>query len=79
MKTKIFIITIVALMSITFLTGCFESNKTDYNNNRSFFWGLINWTNSGGEGTDDAPALKDTDPETKIDQRGGSRGGKEWK
>ena len=69
MKTKMIIITIVALMSITFLTGC--GNPTDYNNRTSVLWGLLDRTSSGGEGTDDAPALNDPNPNTNIEQRGG--------
>jgi len=79
MKTKTITILIIALVSTMFLSGCFEANQTNYNNNRSFLWGLVNWTNSGGEGTDDAPALKDTNPDTKIEQKGSNRGSKNWK
>lgn len=67
-------IVIVALMSIITLSGC-NSNKTDYNNNTSLLWGLFNRTTSGGEGTDDAPALSDRKPNTHIDQKGGSGSG----
>lgn len=75
MKTRTVVLTlIVALMSLTVLSGCSPANKDDYNNNTNLFWGLINRTSSGGSGTDDAPALSDRTPNTHIDQKGGDSG-----
>ena len=69
MKKKITRILIVLTLAV-FLTGCRSSNKKDYNNRVELLWGVVSWTTSGGEGTDDAPALGTDNPETHIDQKG---------
>lgn len=74
MKSRTFLLTlIVALMSITFLTtGC--GNKKNYNNQQNILWGVVKLNQSGGEGTDDSPALNDDNPDTHIDQHGSNNG-----